>query len=147
MRVTFTFLRMWESVGEWAHTLPSGPSVWELESQWIPKYSNSSLKGQNPLDWGLPYIGKLLKYRCLSSWIRKTLASTTTMSGFTFIIVVAVVSCWVDKILILKILGFRFVPNSSLLSGRSLLPLSFKIVTDFLLACCFSIWGHLSFVT
>ncbi len=135
------------NVKEWAHTFPSGFPLWELESQWILKSSNSSLKGQIPLDWRLPYIGKLLKYRCLSSWICKTLASTTTMSGFTFIIIATVVSCWIDKILILKILGFKVVPNSSFPSGWSLFPLSFRIVIDFLLACCFNIWSHPSFVT
>jgi hypothetical protein len=34
--ITFTLLRMWESVREWAHTLPSGFPFWEFESLWGP---------------------------------------------------------------------------------------------------------------
>jgi hypothetical protein len=68
--VTFTFPRVWESVKEWAHTFPSGFPFWELESQWICKFSYSDLKVQNSLDWIFPYtIGNLLKFICLK-WAR-----------------------------------------------------------------------------
>jgi hypothetical protein len=79
---------------------------------------------------------------CFGSWMCKTLASTTTMSGFTFITIVAVANYWIDKVFVLKKLGFKVVPNSYLSSGRSLLPSSFKIFTDFLSTCRFGIQNH-----
>jgi hypothetical protein len=52
----------YEKVKEWAHTLPSGFPLWELEYWWIPKFLNYGLKGQNSLDWILPlYHWKVLK--------------------------------------------------------------------------------------
>jgi hypothetical protein len=54
-----------KSVREWTLTLPSELPFWELESQWTPKFSEGDCKGQNSLDWGVPYIiGKLLECRC-----------------------------------------------------------------------------------
>jgi hypothetical protein len=55
-----------ESVREWTLTLPNELPLWELESWWSPKFSESNFRGQNPLNWRLPYITrKLLKFRCL----------------------------------------------------------------------------------
>jgi hypothetical protein len=53
-------------VWEWTLTLPSELPFWELESRWTPKFSKSDCRGQNPLDWTIPYIiGKVLEPRCL----------------------------------------------------------------------------------
>jgi hypothetical protein len=64
-----------ESMGEcenWTSTLSSELSLWELASRWTFESSYSNCKGQNPLDWRVPYItGKLLKRRCLK-WVRMT---------------------------------------------------------------------------
>ncbi len=46
----FMLPRMQESVREWTFTLPSELPFWELESQWIPKFSEGDCKGQNSLD-------------------------------------------------------------------------------------------------
>jgi hypothetical protein len=55
-----------ESVREWTSTLPNELSLWELESQWILEFLKSNCRGQNSLDWKVPYIiGKLLEHRCL----------------------------------------------------------------------------------
>jgi len=35
------------------HT-PKELSLWELESQWIPEFSESDHKGQNPMDYEVP---------------------------------------------------------------------------------------------
>jgi hypothetical protein len=48
--VTFAFPKMWEIVTEWAHTLPNGFPLWELESLWSPQFSERHFKGQNSLD-------------------------------------------------------------------------------------------------
>jgi hypothetical protein len=41
-------------------------TLWELDSQRTPKSLESGLRGQNSLDWIIPYtIGKLLRHRCL----------------------------------------------------------------------------------
>ncbi len=56
---------MWESVKEWTSTLPSELSLWELESQWTPESLENDCRGQNPLDWKVPYIiGKILERKC-----------------------------------------------------------------------------------
>ncbi len=63
---------MWESVKEWTPTLLSELPLWELDSQWTSKFSKSNCRGQNPLDWKVPYIiGKFLECRCLK-WVRMT---------------------------------------------------------------------------
>jgi hypothetical protein len=63
----FMLPRVQESVRESILTLPSEFSLWELESRWIPKFSKSDCKGQNPMDWRVSYIiGKLLERRCLN---------------------------------------------------------------------------------
>jgi hypothetical protein len=67
--ITFTLPRVQRNVREWAHTFPNGLPLWELESQWTPEYSKNNLKGQNSLDWKVPYtIGNLLRHRCLK-WV------------------------------------------------------------------------------
>jgi len=46
----FMVLGVQENVREWTLTLPSELPLWELEFQWIPKFSKSDCRGQNPLD-------------------------------------------------------------------------------------------------
>jgi len=54
--------------------------LWELESQWIPKSSKSNYKGQNPMDWRVPYIiEKLLELWCLK-WAFMTHLDTSNKS-------------------------------------------------------------------
>jgi hypothetical protein len=62
-----------KSVGECEGMNPCiGLPLWELESRWILEYSKSDYKGQNSLDWKIPYtIEKLLKHICLK-WARMT---------------------------------------------------------------------------
>jgi hypothetical protein len=73
-------LGMWENVREWTPTLPSELPLWELEFGWTPKSSKSNFRGQNPLDWGVPYIiTKLLKRRCLK-WVCMTHLDTSNTS-------------------------------------------------------------------
>jgi hypothetical protein len=67
--VTFTFLGVWESVMEWAHTLPSGLPLWELKSLWSFKTSKNNLKGQNSLDWKLPYTIRKLLRQIYLKWV------------------------------------------------------------------------------
>jgi len=56
-----------KSVKEWTLTLPSELPFWELESQLTPESSEGDCRGQNSLDWDIPYIiGKLLERRCLN---------------------------------------------------------------------------------
>jgi hypothetical protein len=58
---------VWVSVREWTFTLLSELPLWELESWWTPESLKRNYKGQNPLDWRVPYIiQKLLKRRCLN---------------------------------------------------------------------------------
>ncbi len=65
-KITFTLLGMQENVREWAHTLPNELPLWELESWWAPEFLESSLRGQNSLNWKFPYITeKFLRHRCL----------------------------------------------------------------------------------
>jgi hypothetical protein len=64
--------------------------------------------------------------------MRKALASMTTISGFTFIIVVAVVGCQIDKVLVLNKSRIIVVPNSFISSEQSLFPPLFKVFIDFL---------------
>jgi hypothetical protein len=63
---TFGNVKMWEIMKEWTHTFSRELSLWELESLLSPKFLESDFKGQNSLDWKVPYtIGKFLKHRCL----------------------------------------------------------------------------------
>jgi hypothetical protein len=63
---TFTFSKTWKSMREWAHTFPSGLSLWELESPWTLESSKSDWRNQNSLDWWFFYIVEnLLRHRCL----------------------------------------------------------------------------------
>ncbi len=51
---------------EWTLTLPSELPLWELDSQWTFKSWEGNCKGQNSLDWNVPYtIENLLERRCL----------------------------------------------------------------------------------
>jgi hypothetical protein len=80
--VTFTLPRMWENVREWAHTFPSGFTLWKLETQWTFKSSNSNLKVQNSLDWKLPYIIiNILRLRCLKCVCMIHLSTSNTSYG------------------------------------------------------------------
>jgi hypothetical protein len=46
--------------------IPKELQLWELESQWILESSEIDYRGQNALDWDIPYIiGKFLERRCL----------------------------------------------------------------------------------
>jgi hypothetical protein len=59
-------LEVSESVKEWTPALSSELPLWEMESWWTPKFSEGDYKGENSLDWIVPYtIGKLLQLRCL----------------------------------------------------------------------------------
>ncbi len=59
-----------ESVREWTLTLPRQLPLWEMESRWTPKTSESDCKGQNSMSCGVIYIiEKLLKRRYLK-WAR-----------------------------------------------------------------------------
>jgi hypothetical protein len=52
--------------------LPKVLPLWELESWWTPKFSESNCRGQNLLDWKVHYIiGNFLQRRCLK-WARMT---------------------------------------------------------------------------
>jgi hypothetical protein len=69
-----------ESAREWTLTFPSELPLWELESQWTPEFSKGNFKGQNLLDWKVPYIiGKILEHRCLK-WACMTHLSTWNTS-------------------------------------------------------------------
>jgi len=53
-------------------TLPRELSLWELESQWTFEFWEGDYRGQNSMDWGIPYIiGNPLERRCLK-WARMT---------------------------------------------------------------------------
>jgi hypothetical protein len=67
----FMLSGVWESVREWATTLPSELPLWELESRWSLESSKSNCKGQNPLDRVPCIIGKFLELKCLN-WARMT---------------------------------------------------------------------------
>jgi hypothetical protein len=61
-----------KSVRESTLTLPSELPFWELDSQWTPESLERNCKGQNSLDWRIPYtIEKILKFKCLK-WARIT---------------------------------------------------------------------------
>jgi len=65
-----TFPGVQESVRERTFTLPKQLPLWEMESRWTPKISESNLKGQNAMACGVLYIiEKLLKHRYLK-WAR-----------------------------------------------------------------------------
>ncbi len=67
-----------KSVREWTLTLPSELPFWELESQWTPKFLEGNFRGQNSLNWKVPYvIGNLLEHRCLK-WAHITICTTKT---------------------------------------------------------------------
>jgi hypothetical protein len=73
-------LGMQNSVREWTITFPSEFPFWELESQWTSKFSEDNCKGQNSLDWDVPYIiEKLCERKCLK-WVRMTHLDTWNTS-------------------------------------------------------------------
>jgi hypothetical protein len=62
----FMLSRVQNKAREWTPALPSELPLWELESQWTFKSSESDCRSQNSLDSKIPYIiGKLLKHTCL----------------------------------------------------------------------------------
>jgi len=68
----FMLSGMQESVMKWTLTLSSELPLWELESLWTSKFLESDYRGQNPLDWKVPYIiGRLLEHKYLK-WARMT---------------------------------------------------------------------------
>jgi hypothetical protein len=51
---------------EWTLTLPRQLPLWEMESRWSPKTSESNCTGQTSMSYGVLYIiGKLLERKCL----------------------------------------------------------------------------------
>ncbi len=57
---------------EWTLTLPRQFPLWEMESQWTSKTSESDLRGQNSMACGVLYIiGNILEHKCLK-WARIT---------------------------------------------------------------------------
>ncbi len=61
-----------ESVRDWTLTLPRELPLWGLESRWILEPSERNWRGQNSMDWEVPYIiENLLERRCLK-WARMT---------------------------------------------------------------------------
>jgi hypothetical protein len=61
-------------------TLLSEFPLWELESRWTLKFSESNCRGPNPLDWGILYIiGKFFERRCLK-WVCMTHFNTSNTS-------------------------------------------------------------------
>jgi len=68
------------SVVPWHSQVNSHFGSWE--SWWIPKFSKRDRKGQNPLDWGVPYIiRKVLKLRCLKWACMNHLETSNTSYG------------------------------------------------------------------
>jgi hypothetical protein len=58
--------KVWGSMREWTLTLPRQLPLWEMESQWTLKTSESDFKGQNSMASSVLYIiRKLLERRCL----------------------------------------------------------------------------------
>jgi hypothetical protein len=61
-----------KNVSEWTPMFLSEFPFWELESQWTPEFLVGNCRGQNSLDWRVPYIiENLLDCRCLK-WVLKT---------------------------------------------------------------------------
>ncbi len=62
------------------HTPPRELPLWELESQWIPRFSKSNFKGQNSIDWGFFYIIKNILERTCLKWDCMTHLDTSNTS-------------------------------------------------------------------
>ncbi len=76
----FMFPRVQKSVREWTLTLPKELPLWELESLWTPEDSKSNYRGQNVMDWKVPYIiANLLKLKCLK-WAHMAHLDTSNTS-------------------------------------------------------------------
>jgi hypothetical protein len=76
----FMIPRVQKSVREWTFTLLSELSFWELESQWIPEFLEGDYRGQNSLDWNVPYIiEKFLERQCLK-WVHMSHLNTQNTS-------------------------------------------------------------------
>jgi hypothetical protein len=77
-RVTFHAPRSVEECEGMNPTLPNELPLWELDSQWTPKFLECDFKGQNPLNWNIPYIiENLLECRCLK-WAHMTIQTLKT---------------------------------------------------------------------
>jgi hypothetical protein len=62
----FVLPRVQKSVREWTPTLLNELPLWELESQQTPESSESDYRGQNSLDWRVPYTNeRILECTCL----------------------------------------------------------------------------------
>jgi hypothetical protein len=62
--------KVWGSMREWTFTLPRQLPLWEMESRWTSKTSESNFRAQNSMACGVLYIiRKLLERRCLK-WAR-----------------------------------------------------------------------------
>jgi hypothetical protein len=61
-------------------TFPNELSFWELESQWIHELSKGDCKGQNTLDWEVPYIIRKLLERICLKWAGMTHLGTSNIS-------------------------------------------------------------------
>ncbi len=64
----FILLGVHESVREWTPTLPFELPHWELESQWILKFLKENCRGQNSLNWKVPYIIEFFLKRRWLKW-------------------------------------------------------------------------------
>jgi hypothetical protein len=71
---------MQKSVREWTLTLPSEFPFWELESWWTPKFSKSTCRGQNSLDWKVRYIIETFVERICLKWAHMTHLDTWNTS-------------------------------------------------------------------
>jgi hypothetical protein len=66
LRITFTFLKVWENVRDWAHTLIGWLPFWEFESLWSLKSSKNNLRRKNSLYWTFTCTTRnLLRLKCL----------------------------------------------------------------------------------
>jgi hypothetical protein len=81
------YYRKCKRVREWTLTLLRELPFWELAFRWTSKSSKSNCKGQNSLDWGVPYIiEKILERRCLNGllwpiWTSKTQVMVKRRAG------------------------------------------------------------------
>jgi len=72
----------WKKVEGTNLKLPSELSLWELKSQWTPKSLEGDCRGQNSLDWKVPYIiGNILEHRCLKLVCMTHLDTSNTSYG------------------------------------------------------------------
>jgi hypothetical protein len=80
LRVTFHAPRNIREREGMNPTLPSELPLWKLEFWWTLESSENNCKGQNSLDWKVPYtIEKILKLKCLK-WAHITHLGTKNIS-------------------------------------------------------------------